>query len=80
MGVLSAVVEALDAARASGYRREIAEALAGALDDPDRVNASTAAKLDALMVDLTGGPVRAEVDPSDDLAAKRAARRAAASS
>lgn len=79
MSVLASVTVALDAAGARGYRREIALALAGALDDPDRVNASTAAKLDALMTDLTGAVVRAEVDPGDDLAAKRAARRAAGS-
>jgi hypothetical protein len=80
MSVLSAVVAALDAAKATGYRREIAEALASALDDPDRVNASTAGKLDALMSDLTGGAVKAEVNASDDLAAKRAARRSASGS
>ena len=77
MSVLSSVIEALDSAGVSGWQREIAEALAAALDDAP--NASTAKELKALVLELTNG-VEAKADVSDDLASKRAARRIAASS
>lgn len=77
MAVLSAVVAALDAAGVSGWQREIAEALAAALDESP--NASTAKELKALVLELTGDAVEVKADVSDDLAAKRAARRAASS-
>lgn len=78
MSVLSEAVAALDGVAASGWQREIAEALAAAMDESP--NASTAKELRVLMSELTGGSVERKADVSDDLASKRAARRAAASS
>lgn len=75
MSVLSSVVVALDDAGVSGWQREIAEALASALDDAP--NASTAKELKALVLELTGDAAEEKVDVGDDLEAKRAARRAA---
>jgi len=77
MAVLGSVVAALDGAEVSGYLREIAEALAAAMDDSP--NASTAKELKALMLDLVGEQVEPKADVGDELASKRAARRAAAS-
>lgn len=73
MSVFATVVEALDSAAVSGWRREIAESLAVAMDDAP--NASTAKELRALMVELTAGAIEKKVSTSDDLASKRAARR-----
>lgn len=77
MAVLDSVVQALDAADVDGYLREIAEALAAAMDDSP--NASTAKELKALMLDLVGEQAEVKADVGDELASKRAARRAAAS-
>ena len=80
MSVLSSVRGALDSASVSGWKREVAEVLAAALDG-DAPNASTAKELQALMVELTGSAAgESKGDVSDDLASKRAARRTAASS
>ena len=73
MSVLGEVAGALDAAGVSGWRREIAESLAAAMDDAP--NASTAKELRLLMVELVDGSVEKRATTSDDLASKRAARR-----
>jgi len=77
MSVLSEVVRTLDAAGVAGWQREIAEALASSLDDDP--NASTAKELKSLMGELVGAQAEPKGDVSDDLAAKRAERRAASS-
>ena len=79
MAVLSAVVQALDAAGVSGWQREIAETLAGSLDG-ENPNASMAKELKQLMLELTGDAVEKKADVSDDLASKRDERRRAAGS
>lgn len=78
MTVLPSVRTALDAAKVTGWQRDLAESLAEAMDDSP--NASTAKELRTLMVELTDGAVEKKADTSDDLAAKRTARRSASGS
>ena len=77
MAVLGSVREALDAARVSGWKRDVAEALAAGLDEAP--NASTAKELQVLMTELVGSAAEVKADVSDDLAAQRERRRAASS-
>lgn len=74
MSVLDAVLSELDAVSIPQWKREVALALATSLDAAP--NASTAKELRLLMDEIGTKPVEAG-DVSDDLAAKRAARRAA---
>lgn len=76
MSVLPSVRAALDESKVSGWQRDIAEALAAAMDDSP--NASTAKELKTLMLELVGERNEEKADVSDDLASKRAARRSAA--
>lgn len=75
MAVLDEVKAELDGLVIPGWRREVAFALAKAMDESP--NASTAKELRSLMEDIGVKPVE-QGDVSDDLAAKRAARRSAA--
>lgn len=75
MGVLDEVKAELVGLSVPGWKRETAYALASAMDESP--NASTAKELRALMSEVGAKPA-ATGDVSDDLAAKRAARRSAA--
>lgn len=77
MAVLTSVTAALEGVAVPAWRRDIALALASAMDESP--NASTAKELRTLMAELVDAPA-VKGDVSDDLASKRAARRAAASS
>jgi len=77
MSVLSEAASALDLAGVTGWQRELAVSLAGAMDEAP--NASTAKELRVLMLELVGERRVEAKDVADDLAAKRAARRAASS-
>lgn len=74
MSVLSEVRAELEGVEMPAWQRELAFALASAMDESP--NASTAKELRALMGEFGSKPVESG-DVSDDLAAKRAARRAA---
>ena len=76
MSVFEAVKAEIEGLSVPLWKRETALVLATALDTAP--NASTAKELRALMDEIGAKPVTAG-DVSDDLAAKRAARRAAAS-
>lgn len=78
MAVLSEVTAAIDKAGVTGWQRALALALAEAMDESP--NASTAKELKTLMAELGAAQVEAKVAVSDDLAARRTARRRAASS
>lgn len=80
MTVLSTVNRALKGATVQPWQVEVARSLARAMDEDP--NAALAKELRLLMAELTGaGGGKAVVkDVSDDLAAKRAARRRAAGS
>lgn len=76
MSVLGAVEKALVGLPGADWQRELALTLAAAMES--NPNASTAKELRALMTEL-GAEVPAEKgDVSDELAAKRAARRSSA--
>lgn len=77
MAVLASVQAELEAARVTGWKRDVAEALAAGLDESP--NASTAKELQVLMVELLGAGAEVKADVSDDLAAQRERRRAASS-
>lgn len=74
MAVLDEVKRELEGVSLPGWKRETAFALAAAMDESP--NASTAKELRALMSEVAVKPA-ATGDVSDDLAAKRAARRSA---
>lgn len=74
MSVQASVAKDLDGLELPGWKRDLILALAQAMDDSP--SASTAKELRLLMEDVGGVTVEAG-DVSDDLAAKRAARRAA---
>lgn len=75
LGEVEAVLEGLSAAE---WQKALARSLAEAMDD--NPNASIAKELRLLMSDLGAvSDAKSKGDTSDDLAAKRAARRAAAS-
>lgn len=78
MAVLGAVTEALAHGPGAEWQRALALALAAEMDS--KPSASTAKELRALMVELGVDGVTVTKDPADDLAAKRAERRRAASS
>lgn len=77
MAVLGSVQAALEAAGVTGWKRDVAEALASGLDESP--NASTAKELQVLMTELVGSTAEVKADVSDDLAAQRERRRAASS-
>jgi len=79
MSVFDSVSDALSDSPGEEWQRALALSLAQAMDDSP--SASTAKELRLLVLDLTAGLLITEKsDPVDDIAAKRAARRAAASS
>lgn len=77
MGVRASVEADLRAAGIEDWRRDVLLSLADVLDG-DSPNASAAKELWARMEELGAKPVEKAGDVSDDLAAKRAARRKAA--
>jgi len=76
MSILSGVQQALSTVSVEPWQRALAEGLAADLDE--KMNASMAGQLRALMVEIGAEAPAERGDVSDDLAAKRAARRAAA--
>lgn len=77
MAVFDSVREALADDPGQEWQRQLALALAAEMDM--KPNASISGQLRALMDDLGASMVQQKGDVSDDLAAKRAARRSAAS-
>lgn len=77
MSLLDAVKDALTGDPGMRWQRELALGMAAELDE--KANASLSNSLRALMDDLGVAAVEQKGDVSDDLAAKRAARRSAAS-
>lgn len=76
MSLVDAVREALTGNPGMRWQRELALSMAADLDQ--KQNASMSNALRALMDDLGAADVERKGDVSDDLAAKRAARRQAA--
>lgn len=76
MSLVDAVREALNGDPGMRWQRELALSMAADLDQ--KQNASMSNALRALMDDLGAADVERKGDVSDDLAAKRAARRQAA--
>jgi hypothetical protein len=76
MSLLDAVKDALEGDPGMRWQRELALGMAAELDE--KANASLSNSLRALMDDLGVAAVEQKGDVSDDLAAKRAARRSAA--
>jgi len=77
MAVLDEVEVALEGLPGAEWQKALALSLAESMDKSP--NASTAKELRALMTELGAEVPAADKDVSDDLAAKRAARRASAS-
>ena len=77
MSVRGAVEDALVSSAAPVWKLELARSLAEVMDASP--NASTAKELRAVMDDLGAVVAVKQEDAADDLAAKRAARRAASS-
>lgn len=77
MSLVDAVREALNGDPGMRWQRELALSMAADLDQ--KQNASMSNALRALMEELGATAVERKGDVSDDLAAKRAARRQAAS-
>ena len=76
MSILSGVRKALEGVAVEDWQRSLAEALAEDLDE--KANAAAAAQLRSLMGEIGAEVPAGRGDVSDDLAAKRVARRAAA--
>ena len=78
MSMVDEVTKALQVASGEPWERELALTLARGLDDSPS-NASASRELRVLMASLTGAKQAVEVDDVDELAKRRAARRARAS-
>lgn len=77
MSLFDSVREALRGEPGMQWQRDLAEGMAAELDE--KANASMSRELRALMDELGVVATEQKGDVSDDLAAKRAARRSAAS-
>lgn len=78
MSMVDEVTKALQTASGEPWERELALTLAHGLDESPS-NASASRELRSLMASLTGTKRAVEVDDVDELAKRRAARRARAS-